>query len=97
MCTAELNEEKMGDRSRSDSEGGVLKRHVTVHGYSTNVSGGSVATGTQESLLLRFVISWVRYSFGFPETLLGYLRGRILVENNIPIVRKLRQEKQVAL
>ena len=39
------------------------------------------------------VISSVRYSFGYLERISGHFRGRIVVGDNVPIVRQLRQDK----
>ena len=46
----------------------------------------------RQSLLVSFVITSVRYSFGYLKNDLRSFPGRILVGNNCPIVRKLRQE-----
>ena len=39
--------------------------------------------GTQQSLLVGFVINWLRYSFGGPKTHFGDFLGRTHIENNI--------------
>ena len=52
----------------------------------------NVCVCTNQSLLLRFIISSVRYSLGVSETFFGQFRGRDLVKNNYPIVRNVRRE-----
>ena len=51
---------------------------------------GELCSRTQQSSTVGFVISWVRYQLGFFETRFGHFRGRIFVEHEMLIARKLR-------
>ena len=53
---------------------------------------GQIPSTTQQSLLAWLVVICCSLLCGFLKTLAGYVRGHILVKNNIPIIRKLRQD-----
>ena len=69
-------------------ESGRLRADVHVMQQEAVTSAAS----TQQSLLVRFEISSVRYSFGFSETPSGHCVGRKCNRNTRPIVRNVRKD-----